>query len=61
MTRRYRYRTSVLVGQWRRTREQAAQDAVTAKQARRESHGPDRLQWIVPGTIEERETSDRPA
>ena len=50
--RRYRYRTTVLVGSWRRTREGAIEDAINAKQAARELDG---VKWIVPGRIEEAE------
>jgi hypothetical protein len=49
---RYRYRTSAIVGPWRRTREQAAADAVNARQARWDETGA-QLRWTVPGDIEE--------
>ena len=55
MTRRYRYRTSVLVGSWRPSRELAIDDAIKAKQAARESEGANGISWIVPGRIEETE------
>ena len=55
MTRRYRYRTTVLVGSWRPSREAAIDDAIKAKQAARESDGPNGISWIVPGRIEETE------
>ena len=55
MTRRYRYRTSVLVGSWRPSRELAIDDAIKAKQAAPESDGPNGISWIVPGRIEETE------
>ncbi len=48
---RYRYRTSVLVGPWRDTREQAIADAVRSKQVRIGGLGKD-LVWLVPGRIE---------
>ncbi len=53
--RRYRYRTAVLVGRWRRSRDLAIEDAIVAKQARREAGDPSGLKWIVPGQIEESE------
>ena len=48
---RYRYRTKVLVGPWRRTRDEAAADAIRAGQAEYEA---ERLSvsWRVPGQIE---------
>ena len=49
---RYRYRTAALLGRWRSTPEEAAADAVRARQAKREE-GSDSLQWLVPGEIEE--------
>lgn len=55
MTRRYRYRTTVLVGSWRPSRELAIDDAIKAKQAAPESDGPNGISWIVPGRIEETE------
>lgn len=48
---RYRYRTSVLVGPWRDTREQAVADAVHSNQARIDGSGED-IVWLVPGRIE---------
>lgn len=47
----YRYRTAVLVGPWRRRPEQALEDAMKAKQVRRE--GINDFRWIVDGAIEE--------
>lgn len=47
----YRYRTHALVGPWRRRPEDALEDAVRAKQVRRE--GPGDFRWIVDGSIEE--------
>ena len=55
MMRRYRYRTSVLVGSWRGTRERAIEDAINAKQAVREADSGNGLEWVVPGSIEEAE------
>lgn len=49
---RYRYRTCVLVGPWRRAREEALADALRARQARRSEAGPD-IVWVVGGAIEE--------
>lgn len=48
---RYRYRTSVLVGPWRDTREQAVADAVRSKQVSI-GRSSDDLMWLVPGRIE---------
>lgn len=56
MTRNYRYRTSVLVGSWRQSREAAIADAIKAKQAQRADEEPSGISWIVPGKIEETET-----
>ena len=50
---RYRYRTTVLVGSWRPSREAAIADAIKAKQAAREDEEPSGFKWIVPGKIEE--------
>jgi hypothetical protein len=60
VTRRYRYRTSVLVGSWRSTRSKAVEDAVNAGQASRPPDRPDVLTWAVPGSIEEK-NGDHPA
>ena len=48
----YRYRTATLLGAWRSTAEAAVQDAIRAKQARRDEEG-DGWHWIVPGSIEQ--------
>ena len=53
MTHRYRYRTAVLVGSWRGSRELAIEDAINAKQAAADSRGDNGIKWIVPGQIEE--------
>ena len=53
LSRNYRYRTTVLVGSWRPTREAAIADAIKAKQAARGDE--DEINWIVPGKIEESE------
>ena len=58
MTRRFRYRTTVLVGSWRSSFEQAIEDAIKAKQAARETALPDGIKWIVPGLIEEVEARE---
>lgn len=47
----FRYRTKVLVGPWRHSREEALADAVKVRQVRRESG---LFKWAVPGEIEER-------
>jgi hypothetical protein len=51
--RKYRYRTTVLTGPWRNTPAQALLDAVRARQARIDGDGPQHVQWIVPGQIED--------
>ena len=48
----YRYRTCVLVGAWRSTRDEAVDDAIRSRQAALREGGED-LVWLVPGTIEE--------
>lgn len=53
MDRRYRYRTTVLTGPWRESRDQAVADAARAQQARIEAGTPPRIEWNVPGRIEE--------
>ena len=55
----YRYRTATLLGPWRETPEAAEEDAIRAKQARR-NEGDAGCHWIVPGAIEEagRETGE---
>ena len=55
MSRNYRYRTAVLVGSWRASREAAIADAIKAKQAAPGDEDPSAINWIVPGKIEERE------
>jgi hypothetical protein len=50
--RRYRYRTPALTGPWRESHDDAARDAVRAKQAEFDDDRPSRLKWIVPGEIE---------
>lgn len=53
----YRYRTLVLVGPWRRRPEKALEDAIGARQVRREDEG---LRWIVKGEIQESRCVDGP-
>lgn len=53
----YRYRTSALVGPWRKTARQALLDALRARQARRDEHDRQAVRWVVPGRIEEREAT----
>ena len=55
---RYRYRTPVLTGPWRDTRDAAIRDAIAARQARAEGPLPESLEWTVPGEIEERDDPD---
>lgn len=49
----FRYRTDTLLGPWRNNQEAAVQDAIRAKQARRDDAGAG-WHWLVPGSIEER-------
>lgn len=48
---RHRYRTKVLVGPWRATPDEAAEDAIRSGQAHREAEG-ESLRWLVCGRIE---------
>ena len=57
---RYRYRTPAVAGRWRDSRDDALRDAVMAKQASFDDSLPGGIRWIVPGSIEEEETSARP-
>lgn len=59
----FRFTTSVLVGPWRSSREEAQGDAVKARQAVRNLAQPDGLEWRVDGRIEEadREREEAPA
>ena len=50
---RYRYRTRALVGQWRETAEEAADDAVRAGQAIRVATDASELRWRIMGRIEQ--------
>ena len=50
---RYRYRTPVLTGRWRESREAALHDAITARQAIVDETEPGGLRWLVPGEVEE--------
>jgi len=50
--RSFRYRTATLLGPWRESAEAAVQDAIRAKQARRDEEGGG-WHWVVPGAIEE--------
>ncbi len=51
----YRYRTSALVGPWRKTEREAVRDAVNASQAHQDRRFGGVLRWLVPGEIEEME------
>ena len=53
---RYRYRTPVLTGRWRDSREAALRDAVKANQAQEDERVPGGVRWLVPGDIEEDES-----
>jgi hypothetical protein len=50
----FRYRTATLLGPWRDSVEAAVQDAIRAKQGRRDEDGKG-WHWMVPGVIEEGE------
>ncbi|WP_114953536.1 hypothetical protein [Sphingosinicella terrae] len=52
---RYRYRTPVLTGRWRDSRDAALRDAVAANQALQDEAVPGGIRWLVPGEIEEEE------
>jgi len=54
---RYRYRTPALTGQWRDSRDAALRDAINAKQALGDKNEPGGVRWLVPGEIEETESS----
>jgi len=49
----YRYRTSALVGPWRKSARRAVLDALRANQARRDERDRQAVHWLVPGRIEE--------
>jgi hypothetical protein len=51
----YRYRTSVLIGPWRRSRTIALHDAIVANQAFIDPDPPHELRWRVGAYIEERD------
>ena len=57
---RYRYRTPVLKGRWRASREDALRDAITARQAIVDETEPGGLRWLVPGEVEEDAGADSP-
>jgi hypothetical protein len=48
---RYRYRTCAILGPWRSSPDEAAADAVKARQARWDDNE-ENLCWLVPGEIE---------
>ena len=54
----YRYRTPALTGPWRDSPDEAARDAVKAKQARIDDDQPAGVKWVVPGQIEERNNEE---
>ena len=49
----FRFTTSVLVGPWRPSREEAQRDAIRARQAVPSRQRPDGLEWRVSGQIEQ--------
>jgi len=49
----YRYRTPVLTGRWRDSREAALRDAIAAHQALADEAAFGGIRWLVPGDIEE--------
>lgn len=54
----FRFVTSVLIGPWRTSRNEAISDAVQSRQAVRNVRLPDGLEWRVPGRIEQTERLD---
>ena len=50
---RYRYRTSVLLGRWKSSPKEAAQDAIRAGQAEPCETGQHGIRWRLNGEIEE--------
>jgi hypothetical protein len=50
---KFRFTTSVLVGPWRPSREEAKRDAIRARQAIPSRQRPDGLEWRVSGQIEQ--------
>ena len=54
----HRFRTCALIGEWRATYNLACEDALRARQARRDEYARNRVIWMVPGEIE---TDRRPA
>lgn len=57
---RYRYRTTVLLGRWRSSPQEAARDAVRARQAENCEKGEHGIRWRVNGEIEEEAGTDGP-
>ena len=53
---RYRYRTTVLTGRWRDSRDAALRDAIAANQALEDAGSSGGVRWLVPGEIEEDES-----
>jgi len=51
----------VLTGPWRDSAEEAARDAVKAKQAVLDEDQPTGIRWTVPGQIEERNSERTPS
>ena len=56
----FRFMTSVLVGPWRSSREEALDDAVRARQAVRSGSRSGAVEWRVEGRIERVARADRP-
>ena len=55
----FRFTTSVLVGPWRSSREEALDDAVRARQAVRSGARPGAIEWRVDGRIEKVARAER--
>lgn len=53
----YRFRTTALVGPWRKTARQAVLDALRARQVRRDERDRHAVRWLVPGRIEESDSA----
>ena len=54
----FRFVTSVLIGPWRTSRNEAISDAVQSRQDVRKVRLPDGLEWRVPGRIEQTDRLD---
>ncbi len=53
----HRFRTTAIIGKWRRTRKEACQDAIKAGLARLDERAPEGVSWKVPVEIESKPDS----